>query len=439
MRSGNQAVGKTHAGCAEDIFRLRGEHPFIPVPSAPVRGAVVTGSWKQSLVVQSRLWSMVPKDEVHPACRFDEVIGFRGKNPTLRMKNGSSLDIRTTQQGGLSLAGGTYDFVHFDEPPRSPRVFEEMRKRTVKTNGVVYLTYTPVNAPVGYLREMVEAGSIEDIWAPLTAEAMIPVGSSRPVRLPDGTVCDATWIQSLIADTMPFQVPVVIHGEWEMRSEGQLFRGFRDSGPRSHVSERVPNTFELQVGIDYGSGAHFSACAVLVAVAKVKGEDHIYVLDEYVSDGETTIEQDARGIRAMLTRWSQQWRSLTKAYGDRPWRTRGSRALQVKDNRAMAKALGKMLPGQTPETLSPPIATVKRGKGHGAGSIHVGCAYLHRAMVGDRFHVQPRCKRVIESLNKWDWRDNQYKHIIDCLRYSIDNRIFGTVHVNAKRPTYYMY
>lgn len=436
MRAGNQTLGKTFAGLSNGIYHALGEHPFYPVPPPPTEGTIVTASWAQSLAIQAKLWALLPKDQLDPRTEYDPSKGFRGRYPVVRFKNGSKIWIKTTNQGGLALAGSTLHWVHFDEPPKSPRVFAEMVKRVTRTAGYVWITYTPVNAPVDYLREMVENGAIEDHWSPLTPEQLIPVGGSRPVRLPDGTLCDAAWIEELRADTLPHEIPVVIDGEWDMRVIGSVFRGFRAAGPDAHVSERLPaETVNLQIGIDHGSGANFSSAAVLIAVVADAENPRIFVIDEYTSDGETTIAQDAANILAMLRRWGKDWRDLHKAYGDRPWQ-RGS--LQRKSNAQLTSAIERHL---SRRVLEPEIRTVKRGAGRGGSrSVHMGSAFLHRAMITPGcFTVHPRCAQVIESLSRWDGRfDSPYKHILDALRYGLDNYIFGG-YTTVRKPILYAY
>jgi len=425
MRAGNQAQGKTWAGLSNAIYHSIGRHPFYRVPAPPVAGYIVCASWGQSIEIQSKLWSLLPKGALDPATEYIEGHGFRGKHPFVRFRNGSLIRIKTARQGALQLAGGTIGWAMFDEPPASRRVWGEITKRVIRTNGWVWGTLTPINAPVDYLRELTESGQVEDIHGPLTPEAMIPVGQSRPIRLTDGTRCDAAWIDSIRASTLDTEEPVVVDGEWDCRAIGRLFRAFASTGPDAHVSDRVPpGDVKLCVGIDHGSGANFSSAAVLVALEPDPTHPRVWVLDEYVSEGETDERDDARGILSMLSRWGLSWDDLDHAYGDRPWR-RGS--MQKKSNGQLMRAIGRKIK-RKPDALSPQLRTVKRGKGHGAGSVHMGEVYLHRAMVRRGcFNVGARCEQVIASLERYDGRsDSPYKHILDAIRYALDWQIFAT-------------
>ena len=120
-----------------------------------------------------------------------------------------------------------------------------------------------------------------------------------------------------------------------------------------------------------------------------------------------------------------------------PWQ-RGT--LQRKSNQQLARALERQ--SKVPRnTLNPEIKTVKRGKGRGGSrSVHMGAAFLHRAMVADNaYHVHPKCERVIESTERWDGRaDSPWKHILDAERYALDNYIFGNWRIQSQ-PTLYVY
>jgi hypothetical protein len=59
-------------------------------------------------------------------------------------------------------------------------------------------------------------------------------------------------------------------------------------------------------------------------------------------------------------------------------------------------------------------------------------------MVGGRFFVSARCPRLHESLLKWDGRDDEWKHAIDTLRYSLDDLIFDK-RKRRNRGAIYMY
>lgn len=437
LRAGNQVYGKTTVGLAETIGRATGDHPYLDVPTRPIEAWVVCASWSQSLAIQEKLWELAPKDLVHPASKFDPVRGFGGHHPALRFKNGSIVRIKTTQQGALNLASATIDFALFDEPPFRQRVFAEVQKRVLKTRGTIAMTMTPVNAPVAWIRDEVAEGKITDLHFRLEPELLIPEGHDRPLRLVDGTVCDEAWIAEVEGEGLAHEVPVVVHGEWEMRATGRVFTAFRNGGPTSHVTTDLPSgEIEFVLGIDHGTRIA-KEVAILCAVDTSGLFPQVWVLDEYVAEGETHEDDDAAAILAMLKRNGADWRKLKWAHGDRPVDSHVGRKGNLDIEDALVRRLRQRNPKlRSRKQLVPRIRSAKRGKGGGAGSKRIGCTYLHRLMVRpEHFHVHPCCERLIASLEKWDWSDSsEWKDAIDALRYGLTPYIRGQRGPVGARP-----
>jgi len=417
-------MGKTTAGLAEIVFRCLGDHPFLDVAPPPIEAWVVCASWSQSLAIQNKLWDLVPKHRVHQNTEFDPVKGFRGVNPACRFDNGSIIRIKTTQQGGLSLAGSTITCALFDEPPKSARIYSEVQKRVMRAgkHGLCALTLTPVNAPTDWLKEAVNAGLITDHHFKLEQKNLIPVGAHEPLTLEDGTTCNQAFIDRIISETLPWEVPVVCHGEWSMATVGAVFCDFRDT---EHVTRDKPKgECKIALGIDHGDGAGFSQCAVLVAVDDSGEHPRIWVLDMYESQSTTTPDMDAASIRVMLRRHGLDWQHLDYVWGDRAYPGRRSGASK-KSNIDLQKAMAREL-AIPARSLHPEIRTVKRGQNRGRGSVHRGVRFVHYAMIRPgHFHINPRCESLINSLKRWQMRDDEWKHSIDALRYSLQTWVFS--------------
>lgn len=423
FRSGQQSSGKTWAGARELIRRMEGAHPFRP---APIKAWVICGGGEQAQVVQEKVWELVPKHLLADGCAYDTRKGaFLGKYPKMIFRNGSIAEFKSGQSDTINLASGTLDLVWIDEPPESQRVYSELLKRLLKRNGDMLLTMTPVNNPVEWIREECEAGRIEDIHYELTAENMIPVGRNEPIRLTDGTVCDQAWIDHLIHETPPSEVPVVIHGGWEFRAEAAYFGGAWD--PTTMVHEHLPvGDCNLHLGVDFGTRPG-KQIALLVAVQTGAEGPRVYVLDEYVDAlGIATPAMDARGILDMLARNEQTWGDLHCAYGDRAHLAGQQDQKSTKDLafaivREMARGGQKMI------ALNPQLRTAKHGAGRGAGSVDLGGRWLRVAMIEGRFAVHPRCMRLVEALPKYTGADDDAKDPVDAVRYGLDPLIFAGI------------
>lgn len=437
LRLGNQWGGKTTAGLIELVLRCLGRHPYFETRKPPIECWVICASWSQSLAIQGKLWALLPKAEVVEGTAYNNKTGFGQHAPLVEFRNGSLIRFKTASQDSLDLAGATIDVAMFDEPPRSARVFSEIQKRVMKRAGTVFLTLTPVNAPVDWLREACDKGQVVDLHFPLTPEQLIPIGQREPLRLADGTVCDAAWIQQQVDMTLPHEVPVVIHGEWEMRVTDRLFPAFRDGGPDSHVVTEIPSlSMVMSVGIDHGRLVG-KQTAILIGIdeSEADGFPTVYVLDEEISGVETTPREDAEALLRMLERNGLAWHELDYVYGDRALGDR--KDVRRKDNRQLLRELGKLHNMRNPDALTPVIRTAKRGKGRGAGAPHRGWTWMHHQMVRNRFKVHADCTTVIDCLNRWDGTERvvrahgmesenmaKYKDPLDGLRYGLDPWIF---------------
>jgi phage terminase large subunit-like protein len=420
-RGGNQVIGKTTAGLAKVLFEATGTNPFTKPFGEAAEYWVICASWPQSVAIQKKLWDLVPKRLLHPDTVFTDVRGFKGKNPVvqvLHVPTGkySTIRFKTTQQGALNLAGASIRGALFDEPPKSQAVYSEVVKRVMAAGGWVLLTLTPIGAPVDYLRAECERGVIVDIHARLTPQNVCYDGTDEPLVRPDGTVCDADYIAEIEHTTLPQDVPIRVHGEWETRVEGRVFRAFDSRVGLGHVTDQVPDAdMVLCLGVDHGS-KDFKQIGLLVGIDQNTGGVHVF--DEYVGAGDTLPDDDAAGVLAMLGRWGWEWKDLELAHGDKPYDAGRTKGIGRKSNKELESSIAKKLRVNR-ERLSPRIQQAKTGAGGGRGSIDRGCTWLHRAMLReDGFKVQSRCVRLIEALERWDYTDSDFKDPIDALRYA---------------------
>lgn len=403
FRAGNQA-GKTWCGVADAIFRCLGAHPYTFVKAAPIEAWVVVVSWEQSLSIQQKIWQLLPKDAIEEDCEFTPGKGFRGKTPIVRFRNGSILRIRTVNQGALALAGATIDYVLIDEPP-PPEVWSEIAARVLRQRGRIALTLTPIGLPLGWLRDLVARGEVEDIHTPLTVAATTPIGGRPLLRQED--------IDKLEAQVLPMERAQRIHGEWEAGFvEGRVFMQW---DPTTMVRDEAP-TGEAQIGIGIDHGQESGAqTAVMVALTRTPDNEHrITVLDVVSSNGMTTPEEDAAQILQMIKRAGLRWEQIDRWVGDRAAISR--RGAAIKSNALLVQAFEKALKlpiGSWPVR----IATAYKP----AGSVLHSFRVMQACMLRGDFVVHPRCKRLIDDLSKFDGRAaSQHKHTIDALRYACE-------------------
>jgi phage terminase large subunit-like protein len=140
---GGNRSGKTVGGVVEDIWRLRGQHPYRNVPSAPVRGRIVTTSYTEGvkLVIIPELQKWLPPSELINGSWEDS---YQKADRLLTLANGSTCELMSYDQDVDKFAGTSRHFVHFDEePPKA--IFTECKMRLLDTAGDWYMTMTPVD------------------------------------------------------------------------------------------------------------------------------------------------------------------------------------------------------------------------------------------------------------------------------------------------------
>ncbi len=427
-RAGNQSLGKSTALLADLLWHALGEHPYRPNRDEPGEYWIVTASWSQSVAVQSKLNDLLPPDRVHPETVFTSTRGFRGKNPCVQVRHVSGgwsvIRFKTAKQGTINLSAATIDGAAFDEPP-TESVYAEIVKRVQARGGWVSLGLTPIGAPVDWLRDLVQAGQVTDLHAPLTPEALIPVGRTLPRRLPDGTLCDADWIRRIEAETPPSEVGVRVHGDWETKVKDRYYTVFRSSGPGAHVNASLPTgKVKVLIGVDHGHRPS-KQVALLVAVQEATSVDEnprVWVLDEYTdATGLATPKEDAQGIIAMLGQNGLTWASVDWACGDRVHQANTG---NQKSNKDLGAQLAKLL-RVPPDALHPPMRTAPKPK----DSPKVGCRWLFHCMSRPgHFNVNPKCKRTIEALERYlgpSSMDDEWHDPCDALRYALVNQIYS--------------
>lgn len=417
-----QRQGKTTAGSAELIWRCQGHHPYKTVKQAPVRCALITMAAGQGIEIQRVLHEKIPQHELVPGQSFSSRTGYRGHRPVIEFKNGSSISIYSNGQGAGALAGSEYDFILLDEPP-SQEVYDEALARVRNTGGSIGLTLTPINGPpLPWLQKLCEDGKVADYHAPLTPDSQISPLTGLPRRTLDGRIWDAIFIADLRENTNALIAPITIDGEWERRTEGQFFRCF---DPHRHVSNVVPNeTLEWFVGIDFAAADRdLGMCAVLTGVKgyrddKGRAQTKLFILDEAVCPGTTSMEQFAGLILDMVERHGLRWTDLDGVYADNPivgrYVTTGKREL--------SRWIGRSL-GINPDHLHPRILSSKEGLGGSNATRRtkdIRCRWFYGELAADRVRVHPRCRTVIEGLEKWDYGDRHpLKDVLDAMLYGV--------------------
>jgi len=139
---GGNRSGKTTSGVAEDIYYLRGDHPYTRVPSAPVRGRAVCVDFTYGInqILIPMFQQMLPPSLLRNGSWYDS---YSAEFKLLTLQNGSTLEFMTYEQKTEQFAGTSRHFTHFDEEPPK-HIYNECLARLIDTNGPNWITMTPV-------------------------------------------------------------------------------------------------------------------------------------------------------------------------------------------------------------------------------------------------------------------------------------------------------
>lgn len=163
---GGNRSGKTVGGIVEDIWRMRGVHPYQEVPPAPTRGRIVTVSYTEGIqmIIKPEIARWLPPSDLINGSWEDS---YDSQLRTLTLTNGSTCELMSYDQHILKFAGTSRHWIHFDEePPKT--IFNECKMRLVDTGGCWYITMTPVEGMTWvhddvYIPGLVPGGNIKVI------------------------------------------------------------------------------------------------------------------------------------------------------------------------------------------------------------------------------------------------------------------------------------
>jgi hypothetical protein len=431
LRTGNQTIGKTTVAMFDLVLHAAGTHPTRGHWCAePGEYWVLCDSWAQSVIIQGKLHGVTAAELVHPDDVFDESQGYGHKHPHVRILHTSgaysTIRFKTVSQRTKSLASATLKGIVADEPLPNVRVYTEAAKR-IERGGWLSCCMTPINAPVAWFRELVEAeGSPwEQHHRTLTPSEFVPVGHTRPIDVmtegadgPEWRPADAAYIAELEAKVHPSEVGIVVHGEWDVRAVDRYYTHWT-----GQIGDPPDADLWTATGFDHGSAPGKQCCVLVQVLDRGPMEyPHVYVLAEWSDEtGRQTPRGDARATLDMLRRWGLTWAHLDDACGDRALTY--SKKPAKRSNAILARWLGK-LTGKS--RLHPPIRTAKRGMGRGAGSADIRRRWLHYLTVEQLLTVHPSCERVLQALDTWDGTDRHpAKDVLDALFYALDRWTFS--------------
>lgn len=421
LRGPNQS-GKTEAGCKESVDRCLGRGKWQKVKPPPVRGRVVCHSFKQSLVIQRKLWMSIPKGELDPRTSFDKVLGFR--HGWVGFRNGSEVRIVTIGQDLLAHASETLDFIWIDEPP-TPEVYAECVSRTIQTAGVIFLTLTPIGRPVKWLWDLVlgllpeELEGLEDFSgdvAHVVSEHHYTLSVEHCPWMTEAQVREAI-------SAIPFyDRPQRILAAWEGLTVGRCFSAFSPANiaapgrsPLEGWARDVP--VKIVLGGDHGEKAAHSFWLMVAYQLdrSPKGLPRIRmrVLGEYANLAGADDYEDATAIQAMVESRGLRLDSVDFGVGDinTAGKSRGGRKLNDLMTEHFSVLMG--LPPGAP-------SFIVRSAWKGSGSVDYGLRLVNNQFRRLDLEIDPECELMVETCRHWTGESSgKLVHRADTLRYIV--------------------
>lgn len=155
---GGNRSGKTVGGIVEDIWWLRGQHPYRTVFKPPIRGRIVTVSYIEGIqkIVIPEITKWLPPSDLINGSWEDS---YSKAERTLTLTNGSTVELMSYDQKLEKFAGTSRHFCHFDEEPPKD-IFNECRMRLLDTGGLWWMTMTPVEGMTWVYDDLYEPGLV---------------------------------------------------------------------------------------------------------------------------------------------------------------------------------------------------------------------------------------------------------------------------------------
>lgn len=280
---GGNRSGKTWSGGAEGTMYSTGKHPYKKLKKTPpLRGRIVTTDFLHGLpeIIMPVLKMWIPKTEL----KGNSWERAYDKEPRkLHFKNGSTIQFTSHEQDLDKFAGDSLDWIWFDEePPR--HIFTECMLRLIDTDGVWWMTMTPIDGMTWTLDDLYESKRT-DIF-------------KVEVDMDDNPFLLESAKQKVLAGLTPEEVKARKEGRY-VSLGGMIY-------PEFDKTKHIIPAWTPPVGEDsawnlwIASMDHGTTNPTAWLWASINREGIIVVWDEYYQDGfERVVADHARAVHAI--------------------------------------------------------------------------------------------------------------------------------------------
>lgn len=322
---------------------------------------------------------------------------------TILLANGSIIQLKSMEDDPQTHAGDELDLVVIDEVPKRAHFGENMA-RIGSVSGRIIVVMTPVDRPVAWFREIVEAPNTP--WTQLVAEFS---AANCPWKSPEEI---AEHLENMRASM--WQWSQRVEGAWEGVSDDRQLSGFTDD---CVVTEDPRGDLDLGLTFDHGVLA-----GKTVALLWASRGPESWVVDEWLSEAAVTPDEVAAGVDRMLAKHGFTPQDVSWAVGDHNVTGHTGGAI----NKELGQAFARLV-----RWRSPPFRISPARKGR--GSVHYGVRVLNYAFRRFDLRIHARCVKLIDACKHWQGgktgADGLLSDRIDAARY-------GAVKVHGGRKIY---
>lgn len=431
VMAGNQ-VGKSMAGAREVHWFATKTHPWRECKHITKEGWVCVASFegKPWTTISARLYQTADHAAIDwRRSHYTKEKGWRGR--IIVYKNGFVVRFVSSKAGSTSAASGSIDFLWVDEPPKR-QVWGELLSRVRSTRGPIWMTLTPKDSEqnLHWLRVYLEGDEEQDIK---------PQGAWSKTVI-EFCTRNAPWmtedqVQEEIDLTPHDERAQRIYGEWEGVVTNRSFSGFTESAitdldVREGWDEDGADP-RLVLWTDHGilPGRQVFLLAAYqptnerYRLDRDRADDDgpvprrfgrrikIRILAEWLNQKPESEEADADHVRSMIEELGLTMDALDYGVGDtnNAGKSKGGRKLN-----AVYQDLFRSMMRPEAAVRFVMHAAIK-GPGMERFQVNLINGYLGR---GD-LTVHRRCAATIRVMRRWQGKNDEFKHIVDTLRYGI--------------------
>lgn len=416
LRAPNQS-GKTISCAYEAFAHLTGMH-FARDDLRPAHGMAMIADLDNAYpIVSEKLREVAPMDLLDPATKYIEGKGwYTHGSRYILTREGKKLIFRGGEGSRMSAESATVGFLWIDEPPKQDR-FGGAVSRVAVANGPVFMGFTPIARPCGYLKERVE-GSADtgeppsEEWVqfrPSLTEQDCTTISGRVIR-------NQASIDAQAAGMDPWEKAQRIYGEWEGISVGRKLIGFSE---RCVISaSEAPRDFDRADGDELRhSMDHGQLTGKQVLTLQLWQRRKIFMLAETVFPANTGPITIAKEMIRQLGSLGLTVYHLTRIIGDA--NSAGFLGGGAKYNELIERELCDLL-----KTSRLPCEFAVPDKRR--GSVDAGETVMSSAMRDGRYFVVDTCTSFIRAARLYTGKEEDLKNNIDAARYGVADLLLRT-------------